>query len=80
MPASRYKLLVLVGFRQPVIIRQAPFRAGSSFWHGRMLTILGMHIRRPCSRGPVQKFSGYEVCIGKFPQDVVFGIDLSLGA
>ena len=36
MPASRYKLLVLVGLRQPVIIRQASFRAGSSFlaWAG----------------------------------------------
>ena len=34
MPASRYKLLVLVlnrSFRQPVIIQQALFKAGSSF-------------------------------------------------
>ena len=30
MPASRCRLLVLVGLRQPVMVRQALFRAGSN--------------------------------------------------
>ena len=31
IPASRCRLLVLVGLRQPVMVRQALFRAGSNF-------------------------------------------------
>ena len=31
IPASRCKLLVLIGLRQPVMVRQVLFRAGSKF-------------------------------------------------
>ena len=60
IPASRCRLLVLVGLRQPVMVRQALFRTGSGLL---ACTDLDMHIQRLFSTRPGLMFSGYEACI-----------------